>query len=184
MTAARILFVLSLFGLFGALNALWRPNHERSWVLRPWWLFATLTGELIPLRIVIHGLLVVVLTALGALDHRAGRVAIWLTAATWALYVVLLLRAARTKQVVAASLDEQEISRLPARRRPTLRIMTGYPYRVPNGVERAEIEYAPGLQLDVYRGSAEGRVPALVHVHGGSWLARREPPSAGPADAA
>ena len=70
--AARVLFALSLLGALGAANALWRPDHDRSWVFRPWWLFAVLTGELVPLRIAAHGLVVVILSFFGALDHRAG----------------------------------------------------------------------------------------------------------------
>ena len=50
-------------------------------------------------------------------------------------------------------------------------VALGYPYRVPPHLERVEdIEYAPGLHLDVYRRSdAPVPGPALLQVHGGSW---------------
>lgn len=170
MIAARILFVLSLLGLIGAANALWRPNHDRSWVFRPWWLFAVLTGELVPLRIAIHGLLVVVLAAFGALDHRAGRIGLWLTAFTWAGYGWLQWRARRTRHVMNAALDRAGIPASPGARAPWGRILAGYPYRVPSGVQRVEdIEYAPGLHLDLYRSQAPEPRPVLVQIHGGSW---------------
>jgi acetyl esterase/lipase len=51
------------------------------------------------------------------------------------------------------------------------RLFTAYPYRVPKDLERIEdLEYAPGLHLDLYRSpDAPGPRPALLQVHGGGW---------------
>jgi len=50
--------------------------------------------------------------------------------------------------------------------------MTANPYLLPRSVLRIEnIEYAPGLALDIYRERAHDRAPSptLVHIHGGGW---------------
>ena len=67
MIAARLLLILGGLSVVGAVNALIRPNHDRSWHLRPWWLFAMLTAELVPVRFVVRLAAVAMLTAFGAL---------------------------------------------------------------------------------------------------------------------
>jgi acetyl esterase/lipase len=170
MLAGRILFIISLLGVIGAVNALARPNHERGWHLRPWWLFAVLTGELVPLRILIHAALLAVLSALGALEHRAGRIGLVLTVVTWAGYAVLQLRAARTKHVMNDALNAAGIADTASPRAPWQRIVTGYPYRVPRTIKRVEdIEYMPGHHMDIYRADGSDLRPAVLQIHGGSW---------------
>ena len=171
MLAARILFVSSLLGSIGAVNALARPNHALPWPLRPWWLFAVLTAELVPLRIVLHGALTAALVALGAADYRAGRIGLGLTSFMLAAYAVLQVRAHRAAPAIATALDEAGIATRARSRPRLLRILAAYPYRLPPTVERVEdVEYAPGLHLDLYIGPRQpGRRPVLIHVHGGSW---------------
>lgn len=54
---------------------------------------------------------------------------------------------------------------------PVQQKITSLPFRLPAGVERIDdLEYAPGLTLDLYRGpNVTGPSPTLIYVHGGSW---------------
>ena len=170
MLAARVLFVISLLGVVGAANALAKPNHDRSWHFRPWWLFAVMTGELVPLRLAVHAVFVVALATFGALEHRAGRVGLGLTLITWAAYVVLQARAAKARHAMDDALEATDVAQW-ARTRPTWsRILVGYPYRVPRHIERVEdIEYMPDHHLDLYRTDGNDLRPAVLQIHGGSW---------------
>ena len=171
MVAARILFVFSLLGLVGAVNALAKPNYDLGWALRPWWLFAVLTGELVPLRLAVRGILVGVLWRFGALEHRAGQMGLFLTAVTWVGYLVLMRRAANARGVVSSTLDAAGSAPIEPMRPRWPRILIGYPYRVPAGIARIEdIEYRPGLHMDMYRNGDDPR-PLLLQIHGGSWRA-------------
>ena len=62
MIAANILFLLSLFALIGAINALRAANTHRHPIFRPWWFPALLTAEAVPLRVAIHAAITTVLT--------------------------------------------------------------------------------------------------------------------------
>jgi acetyl esterase/lipase len=172
MLAARVLFVLSLFGLVGALNALRTANTHRHPALRPWWFPALLAAEAVPLRVALHAVLAGSLIWAGALDYRIGRIGLWLTLATWLGYVLIQWRAARTKHVVGDALEEIGIDADGFAHVEWRRVLAVYPYRVPDDVERIEdVEYAAGLALDVYRrrGPDAGPYPALLQIHGGSW---------------
>lgn len=172
MIAGLLLFILSLIGFIGALNALRGPATHRRPGLRPPWLPALLTAEAVPLRVAIHAAAAGLLSWLGALDHLSGRIGLYLTVVTWAGYVVIQWRAARTKHAVAAALGEVGIESDGYAQVEWRRVLAAYPFRVPRGVHRLEdIEYAPGLYLDVYRSDANepDPRPALLYVHGGSW---------------
>jgi len=108
----------------------------------------------------------------GALDFRAGRIALWLTLATWAIYVLLIRRSFATRKSLATSLAGAGIEMNGFSEIDWSRALTAWPWRVPRHVERlAGLEYAPGLELDIYR--AKGRehngAPMLLQVHGGGW---------------
>jgi acetyl esterase/lipase len=172
MLAARILFVLSLFALVGAANALRSANADRHPALRPWWFPALLSAEAVPLRVAIHSVIAALLVWGGALEHRIGWVGLWLTIITWVGYVVIQWRAARTKHVVADALEAAGIDPEGYAHVEWRRVLTAYPYRVPDDIERIEdLEYAEGLAVDVYRrrGLGPGPHPALLQIHGGSW---------------
>jgi acetyl esterase/lipase len=172
MLPARILFTLSLFGLVGAVNALRKANAHRHPALRPWWFPALLAAEAVPLRVAVHAVIAALLIWAGALDHRVGRIGLWLTLATWAGYALIQWRAAGTKHVVADALEEIGVDGTGFAHVEWRRVLTAYPYRVPLDVERIEdIEYADGLALDIYRrrGIDAGPHPALLQIHGGSW---------------
>jgi acetyl esterase/lipase len=172
MIAANILFLLSLFALFGAINALRSANAHRHPILRPWWFPALLTAEAVPLRLAIHGAITIGLIALGALDHTAGRVGLALTLITWLGDGVIQYRAADAKRAMATALDEMGIRSDGFAHVAWRDVLRAYPYRTPRDVERIDdIEYAPGLHLDIYRGRghAPGPHPAIVQIHGGSW---------------
>jgi acetyl esterase/lipase len=172
MVAASALFVISLFGIVGAINALRAAGEDRHPALRPWWFPAMLTAEAVPLRVAIHAVLVVLLVWAGALDYRIGRIGLWLTLGTWVLYGFLQYRSARAKRAMSDALAEMNISAAGYAHVQWTRVLTTYPYRVPTDVERIDdIEYAPGLYLDVYRrrGLTPGLHPAVLQIHGGSW---------------
>ena len=172
MFAAALLFVLSLLGLIGALNALRHPATHRRPALRPPFLPALLTAEAVPLRFLIHVVLVLVLVWLGALDHLPGRVGLVLTLLTWIAYVAIQWRAASTKRVMAQALAEAGIGPKGFAHVDWRRVVAAYPYRLPKSVMRAEdIEYDDGLHVDVYRRRDldPGPHPSLLYVHGGSW---------------
>ncbi len=172
MLAASILFVLSLFGLLGAVNALRSANEHRHPALRPWWFPALLTAEAIPVRVLLHAALVLLLAWAGALDHGVGRAGLVLTLVTWAGYAVIQFRARRARHAVAEALEDVGVDAAGFARVEWRRVLATYPYRVPRDVERIEdIEYAPGLHVDVYRRRdlPTGPSPAILQIHGGSW---------------
>ncbi len=172
MLAASLLFILSLLGLLGAINALRGPATHRRPQYRPPWLPALLTAEAVPVRVILHGALMVLLIWLGALDQLAGRVGLLLTILTWVGYVAIQWRAASTRKVVATALAELGIESHGFAHVDWRRVLAAYPFRIPRSVTRIEdVEYAPGLHLDVYRRNdlGSGRHPTLMYVHGGSW---------------
>jgi acetyl esterase/lipase len=172
MLAATTLFLLSFFGLIGAFNALRGSNADAHPALRPWWFPALLTAEAVPVRIAVHAVLVVLLVSVGALDHRAGRVGLGLTILTWVGYAVIQWRARGARGSMARALEEIGIDATAFAHVDWRRVLAAYPYRVPEDIERIDdIEYAPGLALDVYRRRhlSPGPHPAILQVHGGSW---------------
>ena len=168
--AARFLFVISLVVLLGAANALARPRRNRNSLFQPSWLLAVLTAELVPLRVAVHAVLLSVLTAFGALEHRIGRIGLALTLITWAAYTVLQMRAIRSRFAVDAALDAAGIAPS-VQPRPTWgRILFGYSFHLPGDIERVEdIEYTPGHHMDLYRIAGEASRPIVLQIHGGSW---------------
>ena len=172
MFASALLFILSLLGLIGAVNALRGPATHRRPQYRPPWFPVLLTAEAVPVRVVLHAVAMALLIWAGALDRLAGRIGLVLTLLTWVGYVAIQWRAARTKKVVAASLGEIGIDSAGFAHVDWRRVLAAYPYRLPTRIDRIEdVEYAPGLHLDIYRkvDLDDGPHPTLVYVHGGSW---------------
>lgn len=172
MLAARVLFLLSFFGLIGAINALRRANADRHPALRPWWLPALFAAEAVPLRVTIHAVLAALLVWAGALEHAVGRLGLTLTALTWLGYALIQFRALGAKRAMAGALGELGVDATDFAHVDWRRVAAAYPYRIPSDVERIDdVEYAPGLHLDVYRqrGLDAGPHPALLQIHGGSW---------------
>ena len=172
MLAASLLFILSLLGLIGAVNALRGPATHRKPQYRPPWLPVLLTAEAVPIRVALHGVLAALLIWAGALDRLAGRIGLVLTILTWVGYVAIQWRAASTREVMAAALQDVGIDPDGFAHVDWRRVLAVYPYRIPKSIIRIEdIEYAPGLHLDIYRRSdLENRPhPTLLSVLGGSW---------------
>jgi acetyl esterase/lipase len=172
MLAAGLLFVLSLLGLIGAINALRGPATHRRPQYRPPWLPVLLTAEAVPVRVVVHATAALLLIWAGALDRLAGRVGLVLTLLTWLGYVAIQWRAASTKRVMATALAEIGVDSTGFAHIEWRRVLAAYPYRLPKTVTRFEdVEYSPGLHLDVYRRQdlSDGLHPTLLYVHGGSW---------------
>ena len=172
MVAASVLFVISLFGIVGAINALRAAGEDRHPALRPWWFPAMLTAESVPLRVAIHAVLgrPADLGGRPGLPHRAHRA---LADARHVGHVRL--------SAIPGGPGKASDGRRPRRDghlrfgfRPR-RMGQGaddLPVPGPTDVERIDdIEYAPGLHLDVYRrrGLEPGLHPAILQIHGGSW---------------
>ena len=159
MTAA-FLFVYAFLALFLTINALRRPSPPSS-RFPALWLPAVIVAE-IPwfwflLRIIVGG----GFAAVGAHSLPIGRLGMLLLAMTQVLQLELIRRAVLSARAVG-----------PGRAAATWwEKITGWPYRIPDGIERiAEIEYGPGLTLDVYKPRGNpAAAPCLVYVHGGSW---------------
>ncbi len=172
MFAARVLFLLSFFGLVGAINSLRSANPDRHPALRPWWFPALLSAEAVPLRVAIHSLLLVLLIWAGALQYTIGRLALVLTALTWLGYAAIQYQAVGAKRAMAAALVELGVDSAGYAHVDWRRVARAYPYRIPAHLERLDdIEYTAGLHLDVYRRRdlGPGPHPALLQIHGGSW---------------
>jgi acetyl esterase/lipase len=170
--AGGILFVLSLFGLFGAVNALRRTDPDRHPALRPWWFPALLTAEAVPIRVAVHGGLLVLLVWAGALDSRIGRLGLYLTLVTWAAYLLIQFRARGARRAMADALEAVNVTSDGFSHIDWRRVLRAYPFRVPKHLERIEdLEYAPGNELDLYRHAelGPGPHPTLLQIHGGSW---------------
>ncbi len=169
--AAILFFLLAVFGAWGAWNALRDPSTERHPILRPKWLPVMLIQEAVPLRIAVHAGLAALFILAGALEERLGRIALGLSVATWVIYALLQFRSARAKRAMADALEAAGIDSAGFSHIEWRRLLAVYPYRVPAGLERIEdIEYAPGLFLDIYRMPGAGsRRPALLQIHGGGW---------------
>jgi acetyl esterase/lipase len=108
---------------------------------------------------------------LGVGSDPLGALGLVLAAITIALLVWMIVRSTRSYPVTrsAVSIVTTDVPRPRYRWRE---IAFAYPYRDDPSVERIDdIEYAPGLGLDLHRsiGAASGPVPLLIHVHGGSW---------------
>lgn len=171
MFAASLFFFASVMGLFGALNSLRRTGPDRHPIRRPLWIPMLITAELIPLRILSRVVFGSLFIWAGALDYRSGRIALWLTLITWLIYGVLLRRAFRTRSAMQSALADGGIE-LSTPRIDWARAIPAWPWRVPRDVDRVEdVEYAPGLHLDLYRpaSGAMSRAPILLQVHGGGW---------------
>ena len=107
---------------------------------------------------------------LGVQDDPIGVAGMVAVALAVVLFAVMILRSARSLRIMRAGLAG--ITDVPRPRYSPRDIVFPYPYRDLTDVDRVDdIEYAPGLRLDLYRGSGVTRHPAplLIHVHGGSW---------------
>ncbi len=171
MFAASLFFFLAVMGFINALNALRKTGPDRHPIRRPLWIPMLITAELVPLRVVSRIIVGSWLIWAGALDFRAGRIALWLTLATWAVYAVLVHRSFRTSHAMQAALAQAGVAAQRGRIEWS-RAIAAWPWRVPAGLERVEdVEYAPGLHLDLYRPRSRDLVaaPILLQIHGGGW---------------
>jgi len=172
MLAAGFFFFVALLGFFTALNTLRRSAPDVPPLRRPWWIPMLLTSELVPLRVISRTIVGGLLIWAGALDYQAGLIALWLTGATWAIYLLLLLRSWQTAPTMRTALHNAGISSEGLIEIDWPRALLAWPWRLPAGVERLEdIEYSPGLHLDLYRARdvAPQGAPILLQVHGGGW---------------
>lgn len=172
MIAASVFFFIATVGFLSALNTLRRTGPDVHPLRRPLWIPMLVTAELVPLRVVLRIVVGGALIWAGALEHPAGRIALWLTLATWGIYVLLIQRSFRTEEAMQAALGAAGISTNGRGDIDWPRALVAWPWRVPAHLERIEdIEYAPGLHLDLYR-ARNGRpanAPILLQVHGGGW---------------
>ena len=172
MLAAGFFLFIALLGMLTALNTLRRAAPDVPPLRRPLWIPMLLTAELVPLRVLSRTVIGGLLIRGGALDYRAGRIALGLTLATWVVYVWLIRRSLQTRPVMQAALAAAGVFMKGSVEIDWPRAFLAWPWRVPRNIERLEdIEYAPGLHLDVYR-QRDGTpppAPILLQIHGGGW---------------
>lgn len=172
MLAAGFFLFIALLGFLLALNTLRRAGPDIPPLRRPLWIPMLITAELVPLRFITRIIVGGLLIWAGALDYRTGQIALWLTFATWVIYAVLVRRSFATKQAMRLALAAVGVAMNGSGAINWRRALLGWPWRVPTNVERIDdVEYSPGLHLDLYRSSAVTPVeaPMLLQVHGGGW---------------
>ena len=125
------------------------------------WLPAVLVAEA-PIMFAVIRVAVAGLGFLAGIGRNpVGRAGLWLVGASLLLQPILIWRAARSAALVG-----------PRRAAATWwEALTSWPYRLPPEVERlSDLEYGPGLSLDLYRPKVRaGPAHCLVYLHGGSW---------------
>jgi acetyl esterase/lipase len=170
MLTGSLLFFVAVFALFLSWNALRPPHNDLHPMRRPPWILVLLTAEIVPVHLAAIAIVTVLAWSTGGLDSLQGRIAIVLLVPSVAMYLVVQARAWRVWPAVRTVLTEAGVP-LGRTRIRLADAVRGWPYRVPDDVERIDdIVYAPGLRLDVYRAKGhEGAAPALLQIHGGSW---------------
>lgn len=169
LTGSLLLFV-AIFALFLSWNALRPPHNDRHPMRRPPWILVLLTAEVVPVHLVAIAAATTLAWVTGGLDSLQGQVAVVLLVPAVIMYVLVQAKAWKVRPAVRSALTEAGV-RVGRERIRFGDAFRGWPYRVPENVERIEsIVYAPGQRLDVYRAKGyEGTAPALLQIHGGSW---------------
>ncbi len=158
--APTLLFIYGFVALLTAVNGLRPPSPPRS-RFPAVWLPAMLVGEAPYVYVVCRTLIAGALVLAGGAALPTGRAGL----AGVGLAQLLQIEAIRRGTVAA---KQAGVAPVPA---PWWQRATSWPFRIPAGVERQEdIEYAPGLLLDLYRPlHLPAPAPTLIYVHGGSW---------------
>jgi acetyl esterase/lipase len=182
---SAIFLSLSLLGAWLTFNV-YRPHYARGkWAV---FSFVTgwLTGELALHHIAFQMLVTLWFVWMGALQHTAGRIAVWISIASWIGLAVAYLRGWSAEQAIEKSLAEalghDYRSGIHAELAQHLRdkvdwreIAWPFPMRHPDVERIRDIRYARtrgvNLKLDVYRHRShpENR-PVLFEIHGGGWV--------------
>ncbi len=166
-----MLLVLALIGAGLVANAA-RPSRSPFWLV-PSWLGVFLTTDLVFHHIVLQIIVVAVFGWFGALATVPGKLAVVLMIVSSLVLLKLWLPALKAREVAdrtAAKLGLDEVEPLPASL-----WLTPFPaVRKGVSVER-DVEFfrvaGRSLKLDVFSPEAQGvNRPALIYVHGGSWL--------------
>ncbi len=172
---AVLLLALGTSAVLGLLNALF---PRRVWWAVAWsWAAAWVTTELALHLIVLGSATAGILVLLGATEHLAGTVGLFLLVGTDVAAVPLVLSARRTRVStgeLVGDLDTDD-DQTPAYPRSHIAfpwLMFRRPgVRVVRGVEFARVDGRP-LRADFYLPTepADGPRPAVVQVHGGAWV--------------
>jgi acetyl esterase/lipase len=158
--SSALLLVYGSVAVITAVNGLRRPSPPTS-RFPAIWLPAMIVGEApwlyFAVRLVISGLLV----AAGGLALPMG----WIGLGLVGVAQVMQLESARRAYIGARRLGHRPVKVAWHQR------VSSLPFQVPDGIARREdLEYAPGLGLDLYRArTTNSPSPTLVYVHGGSW---------------
>lgn len=182
---AWLFLIGSLVGAWLTYNAI-RPTFygDRRAVLS--FFAGWLTTELALHHLAWQLLVVLGFVALGALDAWPGKLALAITAVSWAGLASCYWRARAAEQVVetalAAALGEDYASRISdevevrlAPRVDWKQLLLPFPIRHPDVERIANIPYARNagldLKLDIYRSRQRRQgCPTLLQVHGGGWV--------------
>jgi acetyl esterase/lipase len=145
--------------------ALWTVNALRRPVppgrrFPPMWLAGMIVSELAPWLLGVRGLVAWGFIALGALELMIGKVGLVLFLLSELGLFPLMMRTVRSSREAGGGTSLFALFKIGSRLPPGV-VMT------------AEVPYAEGLTLDVYRRPETFRGPTLIYVHPGSWMRGR-----------
>ncbi len=171
--AAWLFLAFSVAGAGFTLNA-WRPLKGGRVLLIPAFLSSWIVGEMVAHQFAWQLVATVLFLRIGALEQRAGWVALGLTTVSWAALVHMWVSAGRAERVVREALSAlSPFDRWP--RVPWTKLLTPL-LMGRRGVRRSRgvTFWRDGehrLLLDVYQPAAPGsRRPAVLQIHGGGWV--------------
>lgn len=165
LVGAVLLLFAGLVGLLASWNAA-RPVIDPTRWYSPSWLPGMIVGELAPLWLLIHGVVLGLGWSLGGTTNAGGRWGALMLIVSAGLLLWVVVRTAlgvfRTRRTWVGGRVHPPIG--PA-------LLTGLPVRRPEGVaERPGIEWVDGLTLDLIRPDDDRRrLPVMVYAHGGGW---------------
>ena len=180
-----IFLLVSLLGAWLTFNV-YRPHYAtgRRAVLS--FFTGWLTGELALHHIAFQMVATLFFVWQGALDHTAGRVALWISMASWMGLAVAYFQGWSAERAIETALGEALGREYRSGIRPELakglrdtvnwrEIAQPFPMRHPDVERIRDIQYARtrgvNLRLDVYRHrSHPENCPVLFEIHGGGWI--------------
>jgi acetyl esterase/lipase len=185
VTAGWLFLAVSSVGAWLTYNV-YRPHYASGRLALASFITGWLTGELALHHIAWQALATLVFVWEGALEHGAGRLALWISFASWIGLGVAYRRGGAAAAAIEAALCDafgadyrtQILPDLAGRFREAVdwkEILQPFPMRHRDVERIRDIVYCRvsgmNLKLDVYRNrSCPGGCPVLFEIHGGGWI--------------
>jgi acetyl esterase/lipase len=185
MMIAWFFLAVSLIGAWLTYNV-YRPHYVSGRLALLSFVTGWLTGELALHHIACQVLATLFFVWEGALDHAAGRLALWISVASWIGLGLAYFRGGSAAAAIEGALREAFGADYLVQVRPELasrfreavdwkEIAQPFPMRHPDVERIRDIGYwrvrGINLKLDVYRNrSCPGGCPVLFEIHGGGWI--------------